>query len=126
MWQHARTFLSLAAFGVATACQVAVADNVMTSPGAHEGAIECHAAPQASERAMQVLCDALRAEAPLQALQLHLLSAGPAALSARLDRLQDGRVRVGPVLDFNVMGRDLTPQDYQRFARDLLRFRDPT
>lgn len=70
----------------------------------------------------QALCDALRNRHDGAPLRLHVLTTGPAALGARLDLLKDQGPRLGPVLEFSVMDRALTPDDFQLFARDLLRF----
>ncbi|WP_405403725.1 hypothetical protein [Paracoccus sp. Ld10] len=68
------------------------------------------------------LCAALRAEAPGGGLRLRVLATGPATVSAQLDRVTGQGDQPGARMDFNVMDRTLQPDDFTRFARDLLRY----
>lgn len=82
--------------------------------------VECRAEAGADPAIAAALCDALRlrADAPLH---LVVLAAGPAALSARLDR--DGRQ--GLRMDLSLSDRPIAQDDIAAFAQDLLRFGVP-
>lgn len=84
--------------------------------------VDCTTASGVDPATAEALCLALRDAHAGDALRLHILSTGPATLSARLDLMTDQGALPGPPLQFSVMDRDLTPDDFRNFARDLLRF----
>lgn len=108
--------------GLAFAPLMLAASRVDAGGGGEAPTVQCAPAQGVDMVQADALCDALRAQDPKGGMRLRVLATGPTALSEQLDRVTDQGDRPGQRMDFSVTDRDLQPDDFTSFARDLLRY----
>lgn len=93
---------------------------LMAGSPATGGGLDCVGAPDTSADRLDGLCAAMRARGA--AGRLTLLADGATALRVEWAAAGPGSSNKDPlVIDFSVTDRDLRPEDFNRFARDILR-----